>query len=83
MRTFQLLGDFGSQPSRSVFALATINKTELNFTIKEVNIGMLEQYTPQFKKINPVAKVPAMKEINPGEDDFNMSESHAIMKYIC
>jgi len=51
--------------------------------IKPVNVGMLEQYKPEFKKINPVAKVPGMREINPGLYDFNMNESHAIMKYIC
>lgn len=74
-RTFELLGDYGSQPTRSIFALATINSDKMNFFIKEVNIGMLEQYKPEFKKINPVAKVPAMREINPGEADFNMFES--------
>ena len=81
--TFELLGDYSSQPSRAVFALATINKDKVNFTITPVNISMLEQYKPEFKKVNPVAKVPGMREINPGESDFNMMESHAIMKYIC
>ena len=27
--------------------------------------------------------MPAFKEVRPGKEDFNMFESHAIMKYIC
>ena len=55
--------------------MATINADKVNFVIKPVNIGMLEQYKPEFKKINPVAKVPGMREINVGGADFNMFES--------
>ena len=36
-----------------------------------------ETYSPEFKKINPNAKVPAIKD-----GDFTLYESHAIMKYL-
>ena len=44
----------------------------------------MEQYKPEYKKINPIGKVPAMQiEGSGGEPDFNMFESMAIMKHIC
>jgi glutathione S-transferase len=60
-----------------------INADKINFSIKEVNIELLEQYKPEYKNINPISKVPAMREINHGKANFIIFESHAIMKYIC
>jgi glutathione S-transferase len=53
-----VLGDYGSQPSRAVYVFCKINKVPFEF--KEVRIFKMEQYTPEFKKINPNGKVPAI-----------------------
>ena len=45
--------------------------------MKEVRVMKMEQYTPEFKKINPNGKVPAIVDGN-----VNLFESHAILKYI-
>ena len=53
----------------------------------DVNLAKFEQYKVDYKKINPVGKVPAMMEEVRKPDGqverFTMFESHAIMKYIC
>lgn len=41
MSTFVLLGDYVSQPTRAIFALATINSDKMgDWQIKEINVGM-------------------------------------------
>ena len=83
MSQFELLGDYVSQPTRAIFALATIESEKMgDWYIKEVNIGMAQQYDPKYKKINPIGKVPAFRKIEEGKPDLNMFESHAIMRYI-
>lgn len=37
-------------------------------------------YTEEFKKINPMAKVPALIDT---ENNLNLAESHAIIRYLC
>ena len=53
-----LYGDFNSQPSRAVWALATQNN--LDFKFQEINLSKKEQYGAEFKKLNPISKVPVM-----------------------
>lgn len=79
-----LYGDWLSQPVRAVFTLANVEAEKMgNFKIVEIEIRKGENRTPQYKAINPVAGVPALKEVRDGEPDFTMFESHAIMKYMC
>ena len=70
-----LLGDYGSQPTRAVYCLLTINKVPFDF--KEVRVLKMEQYSEDFKKVNPNAKVPAITD-----GDVNLFESHTILRYL-
>ena len=78
--SLHLYGDYLSQPSRAVFSLCQIEKQKVGtFEIKEINVMQGEQFSPEYKKLNPTSKVPAIKDAN----GFGMFESHAIMKYLC
>ena len=57
-----LFGDYASQPSRAVLCFLQINKVPFEF--KEVRVMKMEQYKPEFKKINPNGKVPAISDKN-------------------
>jgi glutathione S-transferase len=70
-----LMGDYGSQPTRAVYCLLTINKVPFDF--KEVRVLKMEQYSEEFKKVNPNAKVPAITD-----GDVNLFESHTILRYL-
>ena len=70
-----LYGDYASQPTRAVYCFLKINKVPFQF--KEVRVTRLDQYSPEFKKINPNAKVPALTD-----GDLNLFESHTILRYI-
>ena len=80
-----LYGDIQSQPTRALWTLAECEKDRMGaFKRVNVHLSKLEQYDKDFKKINPVGKVPAFKLDGEGTTpDFNMFESHAIMKFIC
>jgi len=67
-----------SQPSRAVLTLCNIGG--FKFEPRVVDLAG-EQKSPEFKKINPEGVVPAIKEVS-GNDQFVLSESHAIMKYL-
>lgn len=41
-------------------------------------LAKLEHRSEEFKKINPMMQVPAMKD-----GEFCLSESHAILRYLC
>ncbi len=63
-----LYGDIMSQPTRAVWTLAMENQDLIGpFKIVEVNLSSLDQYKPEFKKINPIGKVPAMKDEQAGK----------------
>lgn len=49
------------------------------FDFKEVRVFKMEQYSAEFKKINPNAKVPAISD---QDGKVNMFESHTILRYI-
>ncbi len=70
-----LMGDYGSQPTRAVFCFLKINKVPFEFL--EVRDFKLEQYTSEFKKINPNGKVPAIID-----GQVNLFESHTILRYL-
>jgi len=74
------MGDYGSQPTRAVFLFCKINK--IPFEFKEVSVFKMEQYSAEFKKINPNGKVPAISDQRADGKVSNMYESHAILKYL-
>ncbi|KAI5643532.1 hypothetical protein NE865_04516 [Phthorimaea operculella] len=64
-----------STPSWSVRMMASLLK--LPVELKETKIYKLEQKTTEFRQINPVGAIPAIKDGN-----FYLGESHAIIKYL-
>ena len=84
MKRYELYGDWLSQPSRAVWALATIENANMGaWDLKYINLGKGEHLTPENKKINPIGRVPFMRVVTPGHPDKNLSESYVILKYLC
>src|SRR5271155_1798888 len=56
----------------------------LPYTIKPINIGRGDQLTPEFLKISPNGRMPAIVDDEPmgGGDPISIFESGAIMTYI-
>ncbi|KAI1882439.1 hypothetical protein AGOR_G00250720 [Albula goreensis] len=71
----ELYLDLYSQPCRSVFIFAKKNK--IPFEFKKIALFEGEQYGEEFRKINMVSKVPAIRD-----GDFTLSESVAILMYM-
>lgn len=76
--TIKLYVDLMSQPSRAVWAFCLIAKVP--FELKEVQIAKLEMRSEEYKKINPMAKVPAIEDTDNG---LKLAESHTIIRYLC
>lgn len=55
-----LFGDFGSQPTRAIYCFLRINKIPFHF--KEVLILFRDHLKPEYRKISPNAKVPALND---------------------
>ena len=72
--------DWMSQPCRAIIALCMFNN--IKFTVKEVRLMKGEHKRPEYLKISPQGKVPAIREIR-RDDEFVLVESHAIMRYLC
>uniref|UniRef100_A0A8C5LJQ2 glutathione transferase n=1 Tax=Leptobrachium leishanense TaxID=445787 RepID=A0A8C5LJQ2_9ANUR len=64
-----------SQPCRSVYLFAKVNK--IPFKHEALQLFKGEHFTEEFRKVNPLTKVPALKD-----EDFNLSESTAILLYL-
>lgn len=71
----ELYLDLHSQPCRSVFIFAKINK--IPFEYKAVDLSAGEQYGDEFGKVSIIRKVPALKD-----RDFLLTESIAILLYL-
>ncbi|MBN3296098.1 GSTT1 transferase, partial [Amia calva] len=71
----ELYLDLFSQPCRSVYIFA--KKNQIPFEFKNVVLAEGQQYGEEFGKINPMRKVPALKD-----DDFTLAESIAILSYL-
>lgn len=64
-----------SQPSRAVLIFCKVNG--IDFEEIRVDILKNQQYTPEYKAINPMYQVPAI-----ADGRFKLFESHAILIYI-
>ncbi|XP_070573143.1 glutathione S-transferase theta-1-like [Ptychodera flava] len=64
-----------SQPSRAVLMFLEVNG--IPYVRKVIDLGRGEHRTAEFKKINPVQKVPVISD-----EDFHLSESVAILIYL-
>ncbi|XP_040205090.1 glutathione S-transferase theta-4 [Rana temporaria] len=75
MADITLFLDLMSQPCRSVYILAKANN--IPFTNHGVLLFKGEHLSEEFGKVNPLRKVPALKD-----GDFTMAESTAILLYL-
>jgi len=68
--------DWMSQPSRAIIAFCLMNK--IPYEVVETKIAEGKTRSAEFRKINPLGKVPAIVE----DDGFALFESHAILRYL-
>lgn len=60
-----------------------LEECELPYTMKTVDVWANEQFTPEFTKINPLQKVPAIVDSEgPGGKPYTVIESGAILLYL-
>jgi GST-like protein len=60
-----------------------LEETELPYTVHPVNTRLGDQFKPEFLKINPNNKIPAIIDRNgPGDKPFALFESGAILIYL-
>ena len=57
-----------------------LEETGLKYTVRQMQLGELEQKKPEFLAINPNGRIPAI--IDHEEDDFVVFESGAILMYL-
>ena len=65
----------GSPPARACLML--IRKMKLDVDVKMVDLGALEHHSKEYKKLNPLKKVPVLVD-----NDFVLTESRAILAYL-
>lgn len=75
MSELTLFLDLLSQPCRSVYIFAKANN--IPFKFQEVRLFKGDQMAADYGKVNPLRKVPALKD-----GDFTMSESTAMLLYL-
>jgi GST-like protein len=56
-----------------------LEELELPYTIHKIDIGKGDQFTPEFKAINPNSKIPAIRD---RDNDLVIFESGAILIYL-
>ncbi|PSN19651.1 glutathione S-transferase [filamentous cyanobacterium CCP5] len=56
-----------------------LEELELPYTLHKVDIGKGDQFTPEFKAINPNSKIPAIRD---RDNDLAIFESGAILIYL-
>ncbi|HEX2225964.1 MAG TPA: glutathione S-transferase N-terminal domain-containing protein [Candidatus Binatia bacterium] len=61
-----------------------LEETGLPYTIKPINIGKGEQFAPEFLKISPNNRIPAIVDDDPvdGKGPLSIFESGAILEYL-
>jgi glutathione S-transferase/GST-like protein len=57
-----------------------LEELELGYTVHALDLGRLEQKRPEFLKISPNGRIPAI--VDRAEDDFAVFESGAILVYL-
>ena len=75
-----------SQPARAILALFTIESKKIGpWEVVKVDLTKAEHVRNlELKKQLPLGKIPGIKEtFDDGRADFNLVESHAILKYLC
>lgn len=73
--TLKLYIDLMSQPSRALYIF--FKTCNIPFERKLVKLKNLEQYTPEFEKINPLKKVPAIEH-----NGFNLAERYYVFLFL-
>lgn len=64
-------------------ALQAIEETGLPYRRKPVDLGKMEQFAPEFLRISPGHKIPALVDDDgPGGARISLCESGAILKYL-
>ncbi|NXD32484.1 GSTT3 transferase, partial [Spelaeornis formosus] len=71
----ELYLDLMSQPCRAVYIFA--KKNGIPFQLRTIELLKGQQYTDSFAQVNPLRKVPALKD-----GDFVLAESVAILLYL-
>ncbi|XP_044486480.1 glutathione S-transferase T1 [Mangifera indica] len=71
----KVYADRMSQPSRAVIIFCKING--IDFEEIKVELAKRQQYSPEFKELNPMGKVPVIVD-----GRFKLFESHAILIYL-
>lgn len=59
-----------------------LEEAELDYTVKPVNIGAGEQFEPEFLKISPNNRMPAIVDHNGPGGEISVFESGAILEYL-
>ncbi|KAK1408287.1 hypothetical protein QVD17_39933 [Tagetes erecta] len=72
----KVYADRMSQPSRAVLIFCKVNGIDFEEIL--VDISKNQQFSPEYKAINPMHQVPAIVD-----GRFKLFESHAILIYIC
>lgn len=80
MSKLTIYGDMLSQPTRAVLVFCKLTKIPYDFSPVYLNKG--EQFKEEFKKINPLSYVPAIKLVDSNKKEFTLSESHAIIRFL-
>ncbi|CAN8232765.1 unnamed protein product [Cochlearia groenlandica] len=71
----KVYGDRMSQPSRAIILFCKVNKIQFDEIL--INLAKRHQFSPDFKEINPLGKVPAIVD-----GKLKLFESHAILIYL-
>nr|KAJ0196603.1 hypothetical protein LSAT_V11C700367650 [Lactuca sativa] len=73
--TLKVYADRFSQPCRAILIFCKING--IDFEEITIEVLKLQQFTPEYKEINPMSEVPAIVD-----GGFKLFESHAILIYL-
>ncbi|CDW75323.1 glutathione s-transferase domain-containing protein [Stylonychia lemnae] len=76
-----IYNDPNSAPCRAVVSFCKLNN--IPFELVETSVAKMQVFQPEFKKINPIQQIPAIKEIDTQTgEEWTLGESHAILRYL-